>query len=65
MATAGFLPFEIREIAHRASVLRVGAPILNLAVLIWLVAMKQVFGCRRASTVDNGTAWDVTAAKRS
>ena len=55
VATAGFLPFEIREIAHRASVLRVGALIVNLAVLVWLVVNKQLFGFRRMSTENNGT----------
>ena len=55
VATAGFLPFEIREIAHRASVLRVGALIVNLAVLVWLVVNKQLFGFRRMSTENIGT----------
>ncbi len=55
VATAGFLPFEIREIAHRASVLRVGALIVNLAVLVWLVINKRLFGFRRPTTANTGT----------
>src|SRR5204862_3969134 len=37
VATGGFLPFEIRELLDRVSVLRIGALIVNLAILVYLV----------------------------
>jgi len=46
LATAGFLPFEVRELVDRITVLRVGALVVNLALLIWLVYAKRLFGLR-------------------
>jgi len=44
IATAGFLPFEIHELIDRVTVLRVGALVVNVAVLAWLVWRKRLFG---------------------
>jgi uncharacterized membrane protein (DUF2068 family) len=44
IATAGFLPFEIKELLDRVTVLRVGALVVNIAVLVWLVWRKRLFG---------------------
>jgi uncharacterized membrane protein (DUF2068 family) len=44
VATAGFLPFEVHELLVRVTALRVGALIVNLAVLVWLVRRKRLFG---------------------
>jgi uncharacterized membrane protein (DUF2068 family) len=44
LATAGFLPFEVHELAKRVTAVRVGALILNVAVLVWLVWRKHLFG---------------------
>jgi uncharacterized membrane protein (DUF2068 family) len=44
LATAGFLPFEVRELIRRVTVVRVGALVVNLAVLAWLVWRKRLFG---------------------
>jgi uncharacterized membrane protein (DUF2068 family) len=46
VATAGFLPFEVRELAKRVTVLRVGALVVNVAILAWLVYRKRLFGVR-------------------
>lgn len=46
IATAGFLPLEIRELLHRVTVLRVAALIVNVALLVWLVRNKRLFGLR-------------------
>jgi uncharacterized membrane protein (DUF2068 family) len=46
IATAGFLPIEIKELLHKVTVLRVGALVVNLALLIWLVWNKRLFGVR-------------------
>jgi uncharacterized membrane protein (DUF2068 family) len=44
IATAGFLPFEIRALIDRVTVVRLVALILNLAILIWLLWRKKLFG---------------------
>jgi uncharacterized membrane protein (DUF2068 family) len=46
VATAGFLPFEIRELIDKVSVLRIGALVVNLAIVAWLVWSKRLFGLR-------------------
>jgi uncharacterized membrane protein (DUF2068 family) len=59
LATAGFLPFEIKELLDRISVIRVAALVINVAILVWLVYRKRLFGVRggpgaerRPSAVD-------------
>lgn len=47
VATAGFLPFEIHELLKRVTVLRVSALVVNLAILVYLVYAKRLFGVRR------------------
>lgn len=54
LATAGFLPLEIHELAKRVSVGRVGALIVNLAVLGYLLWAKRLFGIRGGATRDEG-----------
>jgi uncharacterized membrane protein (DUF2068 family) len=44
IATAGFLPFEVKALIDRVTVLRVLALILNLAILVWLLWRKKLFG---------------------
>lgn len=44
LATAGFLPFEIRELIKRVTVLRIVALVVNIAVLVYLVWAKHLFG---------------------
>jgi len=44
IATAGFLPFEIKELIDRVTVLRVGALVVNVAILAWLLWRKRLFG---------------------
>jgi len=44
IATAGFLPFEIRALIDRVTVLRVVALVLNMAILVWLLWRKKLFG---------------------
>ena len=46
VATAGFLPFEIHELLVRVSVFRVGALVINIAILVYLVYAKRLFGLR-------------------
>jgi uncharacterized membrane protein (DUF2068 family) len=44
VAIAGLLPFEIVELFRRITVFRVAALVVNLAILIWLVWRKRLFG---------------------
>jgi len=47
LATAGFLPFEILELAKSVTVLKLVVLAVNLAILIWLVIKKHLFGVGR------------------
>jgi uncharacterized membrane protein (DUF2068 family) len=44
VATSGLLPLEIVELIRRVTVIRVGALVINLAIVIWLVYRKRLFG---------------------
>jgi uncharacterized membrane protein (DUF2068 family) len=46
IATALLIPFEITELAKKVTVLRTGALIANVAVLIFLIRAKRLFGYR-------------------
>ena len=47
LATAGFLPLEIYDLTKGVTVLRVGALVINVAVLVYLVYVKHLFGVAR------------------
>ncbi len=58
VATAGFLPLEIYELSERITVLRIGALVVNVAVLVWLVLTKHLFGVRGGpTTLHAHTDW--------
>lgn len=58
VATAGFLPLEVYELTERVTVLRVGALVVNLVVLVWLVLTKHLFGVRGGPrTLHAHTDW--------
>ena len=44
VATGGLLPFEILELSRRVTVIRVGALVINVAIVVWLVYRKRLFG---------------------
>ena len=44
VATSLFIPIEIYEIASKVTVLRVGALVVNIGAVIWLVWTKHLFG---------------------
>ena len=64
IATAGFLPLEIHELLDRVTVLRAVALIVNVALIIWLVTAKHLFGVRGGpQTLHEHVDWnDVLAA---
>ena len=46
VATAAFLPLEVYEIVERATWIRVGALVFNVAVVVYLLLAKRLFGLR-------------------
>jgi uncharacterized membrane protein (DUF2068 family) len=46
VATTGFLPLEIHELILRVTIVRVGALIVNVALVVWLVYDKHLFHLR-------------------
>jgi uncharacterized membrane protein (DUF2068 family) len=46
VATALFLPLEIRELTERITWLRVGALAVNVAAIVYLILAKRLFGAR-------------------
>ena len=46
IATAGFLPLEIHELLHRVTLLRGLALVVNIALVVWLIRNKRLFGLR-------------------
>ncbi len=58
VATAGFLPFEILELIDKVTVLRAGALVVNLVVLVYLLWAKHLFGLRGGqATLSEGPDW--------
>jgi uncharacterized membrane protein (DUF2068 family) len=55
VATAGLLPFELAELATRVTPVRVGALVLNLAVVAYLVWAKRLFGLRGGVAAQRAT----------
>ena len=63
VATAGFLPFEVHELTERVTILRVLALLVNVAVLIYLVWAKRLFGLRGGTAaLRDRTDWDALVA---
>jgi len=52
LVTASLLPFEVYEIAHRASPLKIVAFIINVAVVIYLLRAKRLFGVRGGAAAE-------------
>lgn len=46
VATAIFLPYEIYEITERVTAVRVGAFVINVAAVVYLLFTKRLFGLR-------------------
>lgn len=52
VSTAVLLPFEVYEIASRPTVLKVIGSLINLAVVIYLLFRKRLFGLRGGAAAD-------------
>ncbi|MGH8890690.1 MAG: DUF2127 domain-containing protein, partial [Acidothermaceae bacterium] len=46
VATAIFLPYEVYELTEKLSVVRVGAFVINVAAVVYLLVTKRLFGLR-------------------
>jgi len=46
VATSIFLPLEIYELTEKITVLRIGALLINVAAVVWLIYSKRLFGLR-------------------
>jgi len=58
VATAGFLPLEINELLDRVTILRVLALVHHVAILVWLVWNKHLFGLQGGeATLIEATDW--------
>lgn len=53
IATALFLPIEVYEIVHKGSPLKVGALIVNIAVVLYLLFAKRLFGIRGGAAAEH------------
>ncbi len=52
IATALLLPLEVYEIVNRISILKLITVAINLAIVVWLVYAKRLFGVRGGAAVD-------------
>jgi uncharacterized membrane protein (DUF2068 family) len=63
IATALFIPLEIYEIVHKGSPLKVIALIVNVAIVVYLLYAKRLFGIRGGAAAEHAqrerdTGWD-------
>ncbi|MGZ6642690.1 MAG: DUF2127 domain-containing protein [Solirubrobacteraceae bacterium] len=52
LVTASLLPLEIYEIAHRLSPLKIVGFVINVAVVVYLLVAKRLFGLRGGAAAD-------------
>ena len=63
IVTASLLPFEIYEIVHRTTAFKVVAFIVNVAVVVYLLLAKRLFGLRGGAAAleaerERDTGWE-------
>jgi uncharacterized membrane protein (DUF2068 family) len=57
IVTASLLPFEIYEIVHRTTPFKIVAFIVNVAVVLYLLLAKRLFGVRGGAAADQAERW--------
>jgi uncharacterized membrane protein (DUF2068 family) len=57
IATAGFLPFEVHELVTRVTAFRLGAFVVNVALVIFLLWSKRLFGIRGGPGAEAEFDW--------
>ena len=63
IATALFIPLEVYEIVHKGSLLKVIALIVNVAIVVYLLYAKRLFGIRGGAAAEHAqrerdTGWE-------
>lgn len=53
VATTLFLPYEIYELIDKITLFRVGAFVVNMAILLYLLLAKRLFGLRGGAEADH------------
>jgi uncharacterized membrane protein (DUF2068 family) len=53
IATTLFVPYEIYELSEKLTVFRIGAFVINLAILLYLLWAKRLFGLRGGEAADH------------
>jgi uncharacterized membrane protein (DUF2068 family) len=53
IATAVFIPLEVYEIVHKGSPLKVLALIVNVAIVVYLLVAKRLFGIRGGAAAEH------------
>src|SRR5205823_8211591 len=66
IATALFIPLEVYEIAHKLSPLKIIALIVNIAVVLYLLFAKRLFGIRGGVAAEHAqreydSGWEALA----
>jgi uncharacterized membrane protein (DUF2068 family) len=60
IATAALIPLEIYEIVHRVTPFKITAMVVNVAIVVWLIWAKRLFGIRGGHQAHEGpTALDL------
>ena len=55
VATSAFIPVEIYEISHKVTFLKIGALVVNVLAVIWLIWTKHLFGFNGGSEAAHET----------
>ncbi|MFL5885601.1 MAG: DUF2127 domain-containing protein, partial [Thermoleophilaceae bacterium] len=63
VATTVFLPLEVYELAHKVSPLKIFAFVVNLAIVVYLLVAKRLFGIRGGGAAEEAererdVGWD-------
>jgi uncharacterized membrane protein (DUF2068 family) len=63
IVTASFLPLEIYELSVHVSVLKIVAFVVNIAVVVYLLYAKRLFGIRGGTAAEHAarlhdSGWD-------
>jgi uncharacterized membrane protein (DUF2068 family) len=63
LATTLFVPYELYELAEKITAVRVGAFAINVAILLYLLVAKRLFGLRGGAAADRAareadSGWD-------
>jgi uncharacterized membrane protein (DUF2068 family) len=65
LATTGFLPLEVHELIERVTAVRIIALVINVALIVWLLVNKHLFGLRGGPATlraESAADWDAIVA---